>query len=281
MDIQLGEHRIFRLEPRFNHDALLQKAMDRRTGALGSGIGGLLQRPKADEVELVASQQRLEPLWHVACRARYVYDRTRSYSVPASAVDVKSVTVLGTEAPVVASGKGPAAFAIPVLEHCRDEFADELFVDGVTGEAVADGASVISAARTEVIDLATLADADTVVVAAEQRASSVVRLLLAKMLRPIQADVMLEEALEVEALELFYRPVWAFEFRWAAKGKAGVVELDALTGVARNATSLRTQLSRAVSRDALFDIGADTVGLLVPGGSIAVKVARIAIDRSY
>lgn len=30
-----------------------------------------------------------------------------------------------------------------------------------------------------------------------------------------------------------------------------------------------------------FDIGADTVGMLVPGGSIAVKVARVAIDRSY
>jgi hypothetical protein len=36
-----------------------------------------------------------------------------------------------------------------------------------------------------------------------------------------------------------------------------------------------------VSRDALFDIGADTVGLLVPGGSIAVKLARVAIDRNY
>ena len=35
-----------------------------------------------------------------------------------------------------------------------------------------------------------------------------------------------------------------------------------------------------VSRDALFDIGADTVGLLVPGGSIAVKVARIALEQN-
>jgi hypothetical protein len=28
------------------------------------------------------------------------------------------------------------------------------------------------------------------------------------------------------------------------------------------------------------DIGADTVGLLVPGGSIAVKVAKLAIDAN-
>jgi len=36
-----------------------------------------------------------------------------------------------------------------------------------------------------------------------------------------------------------------------------------------------------VSRESLFDIGADTAGLLIPGGSIAVKVARAAVDRDY
>ena len=40
-------------------------------------------------------------------------------------------------------------------------------------------------------------------------------------------------------------------------------------------------MTKLISRDALFDIGADTIGLLVPGGGIAVKVARAAIDRSY
>ena len=40
------------------------------------------------------------------------------------------------------------------------------------------------------------------------------------------------------------------------------------------------KVQRMVTRDALFDIGADTVGLLVPGGGIAVKVARLAIERS-
>jgi hypothetical protein len=60
------------------------------------------------------------------------------------------------------------------------------------------------------------------------------------------------------------------------------VEVDALTGEVRTATALKvSQLTRMVSRDALFDIGADTVGLIVPGGSIAVKLARVAIDRSY
>ena len=41
-----------------------------------------------------------------------------------------------------------------------------------------------------------------------------------------------------------------------------------------------TQVRGALNRDLLFDIGADTVGLFVPGGSIAVKLAKAAIDTN-
>jgi hypothetical protein len=58
------------------------------------------------------------------------------------------------------------------------------------------------------------------------------------------------------------------------------VELDAITGLLRPGQALMAKVQRVVSRDSLFDIGADTVGLLVPGGGIAVKVARLAIDRN-
>ena len=52
-------------------------------------------------------------------------------------------------------------------------------------------------------------------------------------------------------------------------------------GSARVEIELAPQRMFGLSKDALFDIGADTVGLLVPGGSIAVKVARAAVDRDY
>ena len=55
--------------------------------------------------------------------------------------------------------------------------------------------------------------------------------------------------------------------------------MDAVTGELRNSQALMARLSQTVTRDSLFDIGADTVGLLVPGGSIAVKVAKLAIDH--
>ena len=99
------------------------------------------------------------------------------------------------------------------------------------------------------------------------------------MLKPLQADVVFEEAVIIEAIDLYYRPIYAFEFRWKPKNKTAVAEFDGITGEMRNAQSLRPALSVAISRDALFDIGADTVGMLIPGANIAVKLAKVALEQ--
>ena len=88
MDIQLAPERLFMLEERLTLDEIRQRAMDRRTAAVAGGIGGLLQRPKTDDVVLTQTQRRVEPFWHVKCHARYEYERTRNYLVSASGVEM-------------------------------------------------------------------------------------------------------------------------------------------------------------------------------------------------
>ena len=281
MDIQLGSERIFVLEEREGVDALRQRAMDRRTQSFGGGLGGLLQRPKAEDVALVASQRRLEPFWHVAGRAHYVYERRRDYVVVASAPEVREVTIESTTYPVAESGQTARSFSFSATEHCREEIAHTLDADARTGAKVADAVVVLSGPRQEVADPASLAVDETIVVPPEHRASFVVRQLLSEMLKPVQADRVLEESLTLETIDLCYRPVRAYEFTWRSKNKHGVVEIDAVTGAFRQGGSLLPQLGKVITRDALFDIGADTIGLLVPGGSIAVKVARAALDKGY
>jgi hypothetical protein len=280
MEIALADQHVFVLDERLTADEIRQKAMDRRGGAFGSGLGNLLQRPKPEDIELVASQRRLEPFWHVACQARYVYDRSRDYSVPASGPEVRAVTVSGQDIPVAQSG-GRGAFMLSTVEHCRDEFTGELFADGVTGAPVGDAATIVTGPHQEVGDLAALGENNTIVIPPEQRASFVVRQLLATMMKPVQADSMSEESMTIQNIDLYYRPWWAFEFLWKPKDKKGVVELDAITGQVRPGQALAARVTKMINRDALFDIGADTVGLLVPGGSIAVKVARLAVDQSH
>jgi hypothetical protein len=199
--------------------------------------------------------------------------------VPASGPEVRQVTVLGQDYTVDSAG-GRGSFVLPTLEHCRDEFSSELYLDGVSGAAVADAAAIVGGPRHEVSDMATLSEDDTVVVPPEQRASYVVRQLLATMMKPVQADSVSEESMTIQNIDLYYRPWWAFEFHWKPKDKKGVVELDAVTGQMRPGQALADRVGKVMNREALFDIGADTIGLIVPGGNIAVKVARLAIDQS-
>jgi hypothetical protein len=278
MEIELADQHVYELDQRLTVEEIRQRAMDRRSGAFGSGLGNLLQRPKPDDIELIASQRRLEPFWHVACQARYVYERSRDYTVPASGPEVRQVTVLGQEYTIDSAG-GRGTFTMPTLEHCRDEFSSELYLDGVSGAPVTDAAAIVGGPRHEVSDLAALSNDDTVVVPPEQRASYVVRQLLASMMKPVQADSVTEESMTIKNIDLYYRPWWAFEFHWKPKDKKGIVELDAVTGQMRPGQALADRVGKMMNREALFDIGADTIGLIVPGGNIAVKVARLAIDQ--
>lgn len=273
MEIELADQHVYVLDERLSVDEIRQRAMDKRVGAFSGGLGGLLQRPKPEDIELVASQRRLEPFWHVACQARYVYDRSRSYSVPASGSEVRTITIYGTDHPINAG-----TFSLPTVEHCLEEFTGVLYVDGVTGAAVGDAATIMVGTKREVTDLESLSDNDTVVLPPEQRASFVVRQLLGTMMKPVQADSLNEESMRVQHVDLYYRPWWAFEFHWKPKDKRAVVELDAVTGLLRPGQALVDRVSKMMNRDALFDIGADTVGMLVPGGNIAVKVAKMAMD---
>ena len=280
MDITLADERLFVLEERLTFHEIRQRAADRRTQAFSGGLGGLLQRPKTEDVVLVASQRRLEPFWHVAGHARYVYQRTRNYSVPTSAPEVYEVTVGNTNYPIQRAAPNNT-FGLSVVEHCVEDISREVFVDGRTGAPVADGASVVGGPRSEVAQPSELAQGDTIVVPPEQRASFVVRSLLSEVMKPVQADRIIEESVGLDAVDLLYRPVWAFEYRWTPRDKTGVVEIDGVSGQVRQANALLPQLKGMMgNKDAWFDIGADTVGLIVPGGNIAVKVARVAFDRN-
>jgi len=273
MDIQLAEQKIFALTEKITVEKARMRAMDKRTTLFTSGVNVLLQRIKPEEVELLAMQRRWEPFWNVVCTTHLVYDRTRKFNVPVTGTEVQTITLHETDYPVT-----NRSITLAAVEHCREENRQQMFFEGVTGETQELG-SLMSDDRTELTDLAEFAAHDNaIVVPPEIRASFVMRQVLQLMLKPVQADVIFEEVVTVEAIDLYYRPIFAFEFRWKPKDKTAVAEFDGVTGDMRNAKSLRQQMNIPISRDALFDIGADTIGMLVPGGNIAVKLAKVAID---
>jgi len=108
-----------------------------------------------------------------------------------------------------------------------------------------------------------------------------VRQVMTEMIKPVQSAATIhEERVDVEAIELNFRPIYALEYEWAAKSKRIVIEFDGLTGdITDNGKKLGNLVKGMVTRDLLFDVTADALGIIVPGGSIAVKLVKAAIDK--
>ena len=98
--------------------------------------------------------------------------------------------------------------------------------------------------------------------------------------KAVQADVIHEDLVEVKTIDLYLKPVYAFEYHWQSKDRRAVAEFDGLTGEMRtDGKTLRQKIGTMLTRDVLFDVGVDAVDLLVPGGGIAIKVARAITSR--
>ncbi len=118
-----------------------------------------------------------------------------------------------------------------------------------------------------------------IVLPVQARASAVVRDVLLGVLKSIQADTILEDSVEIANVDLYYRPVYAFQYRWRSKEKEAIVEYDAVTSELRtDGKTFQQYVGKLLDPEFLFDVGADTIDLLVPGGGLAVKLARKGID---
>jgi hypothetical protein len=285
MDIRLAPTRIFVLKPVLDLEAARQQAVDKRLGVVAGGIGALLARPKPEEVDLVYVETRYEPVWHVVCTVRFAFERHREFSVPVTGVEVRSVTLFGQEFAVAAQpqtqpgilqqiGLGGAlrTFSVPGVEHCVDESRQERILDAVTGQPAPLTADFLAREKVEVSDLEALLNEEALVVPPQTTAAPIVKPLLAAMIKPIQADRVTEEVARIDTLDLYFRPLYAFEFAWKPKNKTGVAEFDAITGAMTTGKAVHARSERPLSRETLFDINASTVTTLMPSATISARL---------
>jgi hypothetical protein len=166
------------------------------------------------------------------------------------------------------------------MEHCIQEEADEAFVDGVTGKSSPELTHYLTLSPKEVTgDLETLVPKESILVPPQARVSAIMRDALAKMIKGIQADKILEESVEVKCVDLYYHPIYAFKYHWRTKNKDVIIEVDGMTGATASGNRTFSEyLGKVLDTNFLFDVGADAAGMLIPGGSIAVKVAKKYLD---
>ena len=271
MQVELADERILLLADRFNLDQAEGRAWAKRMEAFGTvaRIGGLLNRG-AEDYACVYRERRLQPFWRVHTRSIAEYERTRTFAVPVAA-EVRAVAIAGELRAVERR-----EFHIEGLESCREESERELFVDGLSRAENPALAAYLSfqAAPTDAETLAQTAQSGTVVVPPTSKSSALVREAISSAIGRIEADRVLEERLIVDAVDLYYRPVYAF--RYSHGGKEAVIEFDGLTGATRpGGATFEQYLGKVLDPRFLLDAGVEAVNMFVPG----TQLARIVVQH--
>ena len=280
MEIYLATEHAYHFIPQFNVEVARDRVEQKKVSLIAGTLGSLFSRAKPEDLQLATVENRVEPFWLLEASSRTVYDRARTFTIPASGAEVRSVTVIGTDFPVIPQPKGDNAFTLTGVEHCVQELKSRQTFDGITG-AKTDLLKYAGAAKTEIADLTTFAPEGVLVVPPQVKANAVVRQVTADVVQPVQnVQTIHEERVDIETIDLNFRPIYAFEYQWAAKNKQVVIEFDPLTGEMRTGgKTWSDQIKGLVTRDLIFDITADTFGMIVPGGSIAVKLVKAVVDR--
>lgn len=268
MNVELAEERILVLPEQLSEEQAETRAWVKRLDAFGTmaKMSGLLTRPKDQEFELIYKERRLQPFWRLEARAVNVYERSRDYVVKV-APGVTSVSIAGAD-----QATPGGTFTLTGLESCREEQCKQFLFNGLTKALEPDLADCLKfeSAPTSHEELARIAEAGTIVVPPQVKSSMIVRETIAGMMTKIEADTILEESVRLEAVDLCYRPVYAFRYRRA--GKEAVVEVDALSGVARpGGSTFEHYLGKVLDPVFLFDMTVETANIFLPGATL-VKV---------
>lgn len=278
MEISLAEEQAYYFVPQISLEVARDRINKKKASLVAGTFGNLISRPNPNEIQVISVENRLEPYWVVTAASRTSYDRQQVYTLPIKGEEVREVTVLGEKLTV--TSKGSPSLTLNGIEHCVEERRITQFFDGLSGQKD-DLSRFQSFTKSAIADLVEFAPEGMLVVPPQMRATAIVRQVLGEAIQPVKnAQIIHEERVDIEAIELNFRPVYALEYEWSSKGKRVIVEFDALLGEMHSGgKKWSDQIKGIITRDLFFDVTADAIGMFVPGGSIAVKLVKAVVDR--
>lgn len=231
----------------------------------------LVHRPKLDDIEQTYSETRLEPFWYIKYVTNTDYVRVREVSLDVEQ-NVKEI-LLGEQMLKASAGK----LNLNLEERCVNKIQKNQFINAIDGSQC-DFSYYINRASKTVNEIDELATGDNIILPPRIKASILVHEIIRASMKPIKAIEIIDQSLNIESMILFFRPVYAFEYLWKAKQKTVVFEIDAVTKEITIGKTFKHKIGEIIQRTSLFDIGADALGLVVPGGEIAAKLAYAVLS---
>ena len=254
-------------------EEMKELAWNKKTTAFG-GLKNLLSRPKPEDITITHSEKQYKPFWHAVCSTHFEYKRNREFTVKISDPIVQKVMICGEEKTIDQQRN----ITLSRIEHCLESNTKELFVDACT-EKEEDFSRYITMSTRELAQTEELNEGDTIVLPVKVKAAYIVRKMLTEMLKPIDADEILDETVSIDTLDLYFRPVYAFEYNWVPKNKQNVLEFDGITGEFYSGKVLKEKMTEIFTEESLFEIGGEIAGFIVPGAGIPVKILQESRKR--
>lgn len=229
-----------------------------------------LNRPKDDTVQLARQELRLEPFWHVIAQRSVDYTCQLTYQVPVHNPYAQSLQI-EDKVFEVARQKDKARIEFVATERCHRKIPFDQWIDGmqrdIKSATMASYVSKYKFSEVEQFDRRELLKPLVPMAAAKQMASAS---LVGEVVNAFEIQ---DDSILFERTYMYMRPVFAFEYRWSSADKVGVIEVDGLTGeVIENGRWFKDKVDKIITRDMLFDLGAEVAGTFIPGGSTAVKL---------
>ncbi len=267
----IREKGLIAYSPRISADQAAQIAEENKHRGI-SFFSRLIYRPKPEEIKLTRSEARYEPFWQMSCEARVDFVREKSVHLDLD----ENVCELKIGDQYFKADHGKAFVSID--ERCVIRKNHHLHIDAVNGDTI-ELPDIEKSRFSRLGSVEEIAVGDFTPIPAKVKASILVRDMIFDTMKPLKAIEIIAQSLRIDKLNLCFRPVYLYEYTWEAKNQHVVFEIDAISGQVKEGKAFSSGESEFLSEASLFDIGADAIGLVVPGGEIAAKIARAFINK--
>ncbi len=266
-----GETGVFACQPLINAEQARQIAEDNKKSGI-SFFSRLIYRPKPEEIRLILCEQQLQPFWLIECEASLDYIRSRP--LPLDLDEQVCEIKIGDQ--LIRPAKKRVDLTIE--ERCQTRQPIKRFVDAITGKQ-ADFSEICQKSPASALNLGSPGKEGFQLVPPAIRASILVRDIIFEFMKPLKASEIIAQGLDIARLNLYFRPVYAFEYEWLGHDKKVSFEIDGVTGRLSEGHRPSTGSFETLNEANLFDIGADALGLVIPGGEIAAKLAAAFLGK--
>ncbi|MFC1733660.1 hypothetical protein ACFL6I_25455, partial [candidate division KSB1 bacterium] len=227
---------------------------------------------KAENISITHTEKRYEPFWHIIGESYVEYLRGNTYGFNVEP-QVRAIKIAGK---VFNISEEKPYCSIEAEDRCVEVHEKELItnaVDGTQNEPVLK--KYLEFDTKKIKQTEDLMGKNKIVVPAKIKAAYLIRGFVKELIKPVQADKIINEKVEIKKITLYFRPIYAFEFTNSKSNKTGVIEVNAVSGSINKGKVYKTDLRELIPEGALFDVGAELASMIIPGAALGAEISKV------